>query len=704
VGGGPALLDAPALASEPEAGTTKAPAPYRRFVIAAVVGMGLVTVPYLYVLWDLFTGEVSGTRPSFPGAFYEDQARALVHGHLWIPYSQLGIEAFFNGGRAYTYFGLFPSLIRLPFMALFPHLGGKMTAPSLLAAWVLTGVLSALLVWRLRILIRGSVVMGWAEAVSLGALMAAITGGSVLIYLAANPWVYDEDLAWSVALTLGAMFCLLGVLERPSWRRILVAGGFILCADLNRLTTGWACVIGAVLVAGWFWFGKERTENRRWAGAVLAAGLVPLFIGCAVNSLKFGGPFTLPMADQQWTHVNPHRRLFLAANGGKGYNLKFLPSTLTAYFQPDGMRLSSLFPFITLPSYPARTVGNAVLDQTYATGSVPDFMPLLFLSGIWGLVTSFRPKALRGARLLRPLLLAAAAATAGVMLWGYIADRYIADFMPLLILAGVLGMLDLWRRLDGRSRLVRSSATAVVALLALFGVLANTGASLASFNAWNSPQVVNYVDTQKSITPGATAAAVRHGSTLPYWAPAETLYDVGNCSGFYFSSGISFANSPGQQLQHETWVPIEQGKGINTSFTVRLNEWPAKLTTPLPVLRYGRTTVVLEAVDKRHARFRVVDPGPSPSWPGLATGSLFFKPQTSYRFAIMTDPYMHAVEIAELKPGQIGSGQMPGLLFNHYLAGNGPARLLVTPAAQQTGPVVRRIPSAPSMSLCHRLG
>ena len=705
MGGGPALLDAPEVAPAPAEERPSTPAPYRRLVIAVVVGLALVAVPYLYVLWDLWTGHVTGLRASFPANFYEDQARALAHGHLWIPYSQLGVEAFFNGGHAYTYFGLFPSLLRIPFMAVDAHLGGQMTASSLLVAWVLTGVLSSLLLWRTRVMLRGAVVMGWAEAVSMGALVAAITGGSVLIYLAANPWVYDEDLAWSVALTTGALFCLLGVLERPSLKRILWAGGFILCADLNRLTTGWACVIGALLVAGWFAFGKDREENRRWVGWVAAAGLVPLFIGCTVNTLKFGSPFALPMANQEWTQINAHRRLFLAANGGKGYSLKFLPSTLVAYFQPSGIHFTSAFPFITLPTYPAKAVGShVVLDQTYATGSIDVFMPLLFLSGLWGLVTAFRPKALRGARLFCPLLLAAAAATAGVMLWGYIADRYVSDLMPLLIVASILGMVDLWRRLDGKSRLVRSGFTAVVTLLAVYSVAANTGASLASFNAWNSPQAVHYVSEQKALTPGATAAEVRRGSSLPYWAPANTLFNVDNCSAFYLSTGISFANSPGQQDQHETWVPLEQGKGTNTSFTVELNEWPGQLKHPLPLLRYGRTTIVLEAVNHGHARFRMENPGPAPSWPVPVTGLFYMKPHNTYRYAIMTDRYMHVVEISELKAGQVGTGQQVGLLFNHYLIGDGPARLLVTPASRRSRPVVSRISApAPDMSLCRSL-
>ena len=38
------------------------------------------------------------------------------------------------------------------------------------------------------------------EAAAYGVFMATVMGGSVLIFLAATPFVYNEDFAWSVAL------------------------------------------------------------------------------------------------------------------------------------------------------------------------------------------------------------------------------------------------------------------------------------------------------------------------------------------------------------------------------------------------------------------------------------------------------------------------------------------------------------------------
>ena len=158
----------------------------------------------------------------------------MFHGHLYLPHGSLGIEGFLHNGHEYTYFGLFPSILRMPVLLVTSRLDRTLTAPSMLLSWVVTGVFTSMLLWRLRLMVRGHAILGRAEAASYGLFVAVVGGGSVLIYLAASPFVYNEDFAWSVALTVASLFALLGVLERPSWRRVLAAGFLILLANLNR--------------------------------------------------------------------------------------------------------------------------------------------------------------------------------------------------------------------------------------------------------------------------------------------------------------------------------------------------------------------------------------------------------------------------------------------------------------------------------------
>jgi hypothetical protein len=707
----------------------------RRFIIAVVVGMAVVSIPYLYLSWGIWLGKLHLLRGIAPDDFYDLQAKALVHGHLWLPQRDLGIEAFWHGSHAYTYFGLFPSLIRLPVMALIPAFDNHLTTPSMLAAWILTGLLVGMLLWRVRVLARGAAPMGWTEAVGSGFLMAAIMGGSVLVYLAATPWVYHEDMAWSVTLTMGCIFTLLGVLERPSWYRVGWAGLFLLATNLNRLSTAWACVIGALLIAGWFALGRGGAERRRWALPVAAAGLIPLAVGCLITWWKFGAPISVPLASQQWTRVNAHRRHYLAVNGGKAFRLQFLPSTLDAYFRPNGIHLTKLFPYVTLPTAPAAVVGNVVLDETYQTASVESAMPLLFLLAVWGVICAFRPRPVGSLRLTRLLILAAAAATVGVMLVGYIAERYVADLLPVFILAGIIGFVDLWRRADHRTARVRVGLISAVAVLAVFSIVANVGGSLASVNAWSTRQAKSFVLAQRSLSIGSLAASVHHGSTLPYWAPTDEIFDVGNCSGLYLSTGVDVSTVPSQLAQHDTWIPLEQGTGINYAFAITVTRPIKGRMSAIPLFRYGPASMIIQPVSQDKVRIVLHHAGQSSGpHPGKAKGKAASgKPASggrghrqgrrsglitmrygqTYYFHLQADPNLDQIQVRSFSP-QTDGGNVSKVvenidsapLFSSYVAWNGPAQLLTTSSTPGSSPAltIRDLPVSPSpMTLCHSL-
>ena len=308
----------------------------------------------------------------------------MFHGRLSLAPGSLGLEGFVHDGRTYTYFGLFPSIIRMPVLLVTSSLDGKLTPTYMLLAWLLTGLFTSLLLWRVRFLIRGDVVMGRLEATAFGVLVAAIMGGTIWMLLASTTYVFNEDIAWSICLTIGSIFTLLGVVERPTWPRVLCSGLLILCANLDRSTTGWACVVAAVFIAGWFALGAGGMENRRWTLPVLAAGLIPLAVGCLVNYAKFGALFGVSNELQVWTHVNAYRRMFLAANHGAEEGLVFVPTNALAYLRLDGLRFTSVFPFITLPAAPPTPVGGVLFDRLYRTASLPSSTPLLFLPELLG--------------------------------------------------------------------------------------------------------------------------------------------------------------------------------------------------------------------------------------------------------------------------------------------------------------------------------
>jgi hypothetical protein len=672
----------------------------RRFVWASVVATGLSAVPLIWIFWNLPQTAQAASGPIHENNYYEMQARAMFHGHLWIPNGALGIEGFIHAGRQYTYFGLFPSILRMPILIVTSSLDGKLTDPFITLAWLLTSLFAALLIWRVRVMARGSIGMGWLETVSYGVLMATVLAGTVFMLLAAEPDVFEEDLAWSICLTVGSLFALLGILERPSRRRVVLAGLLILAANLDRVTTGWACVGAAVLIAAWFALGRGGEENRRWAVPVAAVGLVPLAVGCAVNYAKFGVFFGVSNFDQVFTQVNAYRRRFLASNHNAEYGVHFIPSTLLAYLRPDGIRFTDVFPFITLPSGPPTALSGILFDRRYRTASLTASMPLLFLLSCWGVVASYRRRPIGQMALARIPLFAAAIAAAALFVWGYIAPRYLADFVPFLVLASAVAMADIWQRLQGRTRPARLTSATFIWIVGFFTIAANVGMALTPNEEWDTAEARHYVAVQEAIsnvTGHPLESHVERGSSLPPWGPADQLFVVGNCNGLYVSNGETFVTVPDQQYHRNTWMVVERGHQFLHTYRISIRRPTPGATVSVSLLRAGTTTVSVMLTPTAHAdQFNLYVARTAPGrtiygYPALV------RPGTSHQVVVVTDPAKHvtsgAVDGQALMSASLNGGEP--IVDSGSSNSPGPSRALS---------VVDETASSPRPTLCQELG
>jgi hypothetical protein len=574
----------------------------RRFVGSAICGIAIVTIPYLWVLFVSWNSAPNLYRNvyqnGYGGDFYDLQARAMLSGHLYVPKGSLALETWTRGGHDYTYFGLFPSLLRIPIFLFTHQFDGKLTAISLLLAWLLTGLMASLLIWRVRIMLRGDASLGRAESLTLGVLVASIAGGSVLVYLAANPYVYSEDKAWSVALSLGAFFVLLGMLERPSWGRVCSGALFIVATNLTRATEGYACVIGALLVGTWFLVKRRRSPDRRWWVPMFGVAVFAVVVGSAVNWAKFGTLFGLPLHDYEAFHALNEKQI----NRGRYFDLAYLPSTLFAYLQPGGLRFTSLFPFVTLPAGPTRAIGDIVFDSRTRTASVTASMPVLFLLSCVGLVGILRRRATESMNMLRIVLFAAATTTGAVLFYGWIANRYLADFLPFLVLASAIGAITLWYRMEGRSKKARTVVSATVLVLGIFGVFANVALSITPTDSYAPLQASRFLQAQNTLsnlTGHPLAGQIERGNHLPYWAPADSVFIAGNCNALYVSNGENYKGVLDQRAEHRTWVVVEEGAGYSHSLTVKFDTASPASARGVPLLAFGRSKLLLHSAAEK---------------------------------------------------------------------------------------------------------
>jgi hypothetical protein len=493
-------------------------------------------------------GRYAPTRTAHPvgyfSNFFDLQARALLRGSLALPEGSLGIEGFVVGGRTYTYFPPFPAVARLPVFLFSDSLDGKLTAPMMAVAWLVTAVGLASLVTRVRRLVRGRVPIGWGEAALYGAAMTLLLGGSILVYLASLPWVYHEVYAWAIALVVGTLASALATIERPTRLRVALLAFCTLAAVMTRSTGGWACVATMLATA---WHVRARGGSAasrtlwRWIAVLAVAALAS---GAGVNQAKFGNPTSFTLENQVWTKLNSHRQRSLIVNHGTLVGPQFFRSSLRTYFDPTGIHLSRVFPFVSLPeATPA--VSDVWIDQSYRTGSVPLFAPLAFTLAVWGFGAAFRRRPVGRLALVRVPLLGALLTTGGVMFYGYLAHRYTAEFFPVLAIGSIVGLADLIERLRNR-RWLAAALCVPFALLVLAGVTTQLAISTTAAKlTYRADRLPAYLRLQARLS--GPALDVLATAAVPTEARADRIAIVGDCGAVLVGTGETY----------EPWVVAE---------------------------------------------------------------------------------------------------------------------------------------------------
>ena len=194
-------------------------------------------------------------------------------------------------------------------------------------------------------------------------------------------------------------------------------------------TTGGFAVCGAIALAG---AGAGCPPARRRGpgrGGSCWSGRVPLVASVTLNLAKFDHPYMFPLAEPDLDQVNAHRREALAANGGTITGPQFLthlPALLparTASGSSTTSRGSRCRPS------PPQVYDGAFFDQTYRTASVTAFMPPAAAAPWPSWRPAGRPRRILPAAPPAPLI-ASVLVTGGVLMYGYIANRYTSEFVP----------------------------------------------------------------------------------------------------------------------------------------------------------------------------------------------------------------------------------------------------------------------------------
>jgi hypothetical protein len=556
-----------------------------RFFSAGAVG-GLPA--FILFAWFALAGQLDLFRTESLANFYEVQARAWLHGRWDAGPGDFLFERFNVNGKFFTYFGPAPSLLRLPVVLFTDSFDGRLSRVSMMLAFLVLLAGSTVLCWQGRVLLRGTGPATRSGMVATAAFVFLSGCGTTALFLAAKTWVYHEAILWGVALSVVSFSFFIAYLRDPRPRFLIWASATATLAFLSRGSVGIGPVFAIGVLFGsrfacWAWakirhgsqlrslrllgLGPAGDDQRWWATAL--ALFVPIVSYAYVNLVKFGSLFGTPpyhLQDELAARVS--RQAALAANHDSLFSLKYAPTTLWAYLRPDGIRFDRLFPWVSFAG-PPRLIGNVVFEATNFSASITItslIFTILVALGIWAAIraprtsdsvsttktSTSKPPELTAA-LFRVPILAAIFGCAGMLVLAFLEERYLGDFIPLLIVAGAVGLWWVARLLDRRAHWIRVSTVSLLTIIALWSVWSTASLTLLEQRAFG-PLVSNqtradFIDLQIKIhdlIPGGTPSGVlRGGRQLPDPAKAGSLYIVDDCDGLYWSNG-------------RFWHPVEE--------------------------------------------------------------------------------------------------------------------------------------------------
>jgi hypothetical protein len=548
-------------------GVVELDATRRRFFRACA--LGAVGAALVFV-WMLLIGRLDLFATHLLDGLFDAQAHALLDGHWDVPRRELGFEAFLIDGKSYMYFGPWPAFLRLPIAAVTDSLDGQLTQLSMLGAFAVLMVATSRLLWRVRVLARGTRRASRSELWAAGLFVAVVGAGSVVMFLASRPVVYHETELWGTALAIAAFEAILGFVVEPSGRRLTWAGTLCGLTMLTRGSVGLGPMVALTLVFAarllllvadrfrreWLirpvrWLGLGTGDrDRGYTVPILIALAVPAIAYMYVNYAKFGHLWSVPITRHATTFTDQLRAEIYAGNEGSLFALKYLPTNVLAMFRPDAIGLDRLYPWIDFPGR-ADVVGNVTFASIDPSSSIPASMPFLFLLSIVGAVAVFRPSrgAPRALAPLRVLVLGGVVGGVGAVSLPYINQRYVSDFLPLLVVLAAAGLFALLGFLDRqgtrRKRAIRVTAVVLV-VLAAFSLWANFSFALLYQRLYGpfapEPERAAFMRFRYELDdrlPGSDAG-VEQGPSLPAPRPAGTVFVVGDCDAVYFSDGSAW--------------------------------------------------------------------------------------------------------------------------------------------------------------------
>jgi hypothetical protein len=247
----------------------------------------------------------SGLRPTAYDN-YALLATAIAHGHLWIDWPGVAIDALPFDGRYYVIEGPLPGLLLVPF------------------AWLAGGEPNQVII---GVLFAGIAIgAAWELCRRLG--LSSETTAWLCLFLFAGTdlwWCANLGDVWFVAHLGAAAFTLLALAEFLGARRGWMLGALFGCAALCRFSLAAALPIMLLVLA--------RSRDPRRSGPAFLAALVPFAAFWVLyNELRWHVPYDIGYVE--WFHQDP-----IGLPNGSPFSLRYVSRELYSFFVRPPMLL-----------------------------------------------------------------------------------------------------------------------------------------------------------------------------------------------------------------------------------------------------------------------------------------------------------------------------------------------------------------------------
>jgi hypothetical protein len=482
----------------------------RRWFAPAAVAAGIALLG-LYDVELITDGTLRLGQTEKQCGAYPAMWTSLTQGRFDIPHDEIRYEAYIRDGKTYTYFGIFPALLRGPLQNLVQLEGGCLARPSIVVAALIS--VFSFIVAGLALRFRTT-----AARARFALFVLTLALGSPVMYSLSFAQIYQEATHWGCAWASVFLACfVVHVLGDPRYRsRTLI--GMALAAGLtllSRASVGFAvCSMFAAVLAYRVWDLRGGFLNRR---PLLAAGFIfgVLLAGQAVvNYGRWGNVFEFaPMRLHEGLLNSARGRAFAAAGS---FRLDRIPAALAYYFLPAWDNFTSQPPFLVFSTvFPFRSFARHFDYIEYSRMPLPLSVPgLLAFAGL-GVVSTWKLPADTRRWLL--VLAGGSAITLGILatVWS-LALRYTLDMEPFLGAWAVVGLVALDRNEPQVETAATARGTVILGALVVWSLVA-CQATLYASKIGAGRAIIPMVD-ESLLLPRRSDMPEAWADSLPWWS------------------------------------------------------------------------------------------------------------------------------------------------------------------------------------------